>query len=348
MQEGGDFIATITTHYESKANQYHAQGKTKNHEDKEEGVNFFTLCDKKPREEYKKVFGEALQEYNAMQVKKGHSERQIEDYYRHIQKDKKKNEEYEAIYGVYGDDVGEEEAIEILKDIYNTWEERNPNMHLYGFYIHADEESGNGFHAHALYFPVYHSERGLSVQNGIDKACREQGFGYKKKSGEGKHQTPQTAWEQSENAYLESLCNDRGIEVEHPQRDKNVEHLSVEAYKLTKHIEASRNFIKSLNEEAEELRTEAEALKTQNDVLQQNIAFSKQIAESYQGQIEQAKEELKEYQDEARAWQEAIREKKAEAREMVESVGSLDEYMAFCRERDLKPLQVEEEDTFDL
>lgn len=276
-----------------------------------------------------------------MQVKKGHSERQIEDYYRHIQKDKKKNEEYEAIYGVYGDDVGEEEAIEILKDIYNTWEERNPNMHLYGFYIHADEESGNGFHAHALYFPVYHSERGLSVQNGIDKACREQGFGYKKKSGEGKHQTPQTAWEQSENAYLESLCNDRGIEVEHPQRDKNVEHLSVEEYKLTKHIQASQNFIKSLNEEAE-------ALKSQNDVLRQNIAFSKQIAESYQGQIEQAKEELKGYQDEARAWQEAINEKKAEAREMVESVGSLDEYMAFCRERDLKPLQVEEEDTFDL
>lgn len=327
-------MATITTHYESKANQYHAQGKTPNHEDKEEGENFFTLCDKNPREEYKKVFGQALQEYNQSQIEKGHSERQIKDYYTHIKNDKKKHEEYEAIYGIYGDDVGEEEAIEMLKDIYNTWEERNPNMHLYGFYIHADEEGGKGIHAHALYFPVYHTDKGLSVQNGIDKACREQGFTQKTKGQDGKWQTPQTAWEQSENAYLESLCNDRGIEVEHPQRGKNAEHLSVEEYKLTKHIQASQNFIKSLNKEAE-------ALKSQNDVLQQNIAFSKQIAESYQGQIEQAKEELNE-------WQEAIKEKKAEAREMVESVGSIGEYMAFCRERDLKPLQVGEEDTFDL
>lgn len=334
-------MATITTHYESKANQYHAQGKTPNHEDKEEGENFFTLCDKNPREEYKKVFGQALQEYNQSQIEKGHSERQIKDYYTHIKNDKKKHEEYEAIYGIYGDDVGEEEAIEMLKDIYNTWEERNPNMHLYGFYIHADEEGGKGIHAHALYFPVYHTDKGLSVQNGIDKACREQGFTQKTKGQDGKWQTPQTAWEQSENAYLESLCNDRGIEVEHPQRGKNVEHLSVEEYKLTKHIQASQNFIKSLNKEAEELQS-------QNDVLRQNIAFSKQIAESYQGQIEQAKEELKGYQDEAREWQEAIKEKKAEAREMVESVGSIGEYMAFCEERDLKPIQFEEEDTFDL
>lgn len=334
-------MATITTHYESKANQYHAQGKTPNHEDKEEGENFFTLCDKNPREEYKKVFGQALQEYNQSQIEKGHSERQIKDYYTHIKNDKKKHEEYEAIYGIYGDDVGEEEAIEMLKDIYNTWEERNPNMHLYGFYIHADEEGGKGIHAHALYFPVYHTDKGLSVQNGIDKACREQGFTQKTKGQDGKWQTPQTAWEQSENAYLESLCNDRGIEVEHPQRGKNAEHLSVEEYKLTKHIQASQNFIKSLNKEAEELRTEAEALKSQNDVLRQNIAFSKQIAESYQGQIEQAKDELNE-------WQEAIKEKKAEAREMVESVGSIGEYMAFCEERDLKPIQFEEEDTFDL
>ena len=318
-------MATITTHYESKANQYHAQGKTANHEDKEEGYNFFTLCDKNPREEYKKVFGKALQEYNAMQVEKGHSERQIKDYYTHIKNDKKKHEEYEAIYGVYGDDVGEEEAIEMLKDIYNTWEDRNPNMHLYGFYIHADEEGCNGIHAHALYFPIYHTEKGLSVQNGIDKACREQGFTQKTKGQDGKWQTPQTAWEQSENAYLESLCNERGIEVKHPQRDKNVEHLSVEEYKLTKRIQASKNFIKSLNEEAEELQS-------QNDVLKQNIAFSKQIAESYQGKIEQAKEELNE-------WKEAIKEKKAEAREMVESVGSIGEYMTFCEERELKPIQ---------
>ena len=283
-------MATITTHYESKANQYHAQGKTPNHEDKEEGENFFTLCDKNVREEYKKVFGQALQEYNAMQVEKGHSERQIKDYYTHIKNDKKKHEEYEAIYGVYGDDVGEEEAIEMLKDIYNTWEERNPNMHLYGFYIHADEEGGNGIHAHALYFPVYHTEKGLSVQNGIDKACREQGFTQKTKGQDGKWQTPQMAWEQSENAYLESLCNDRGIEVKHPQRNKNVEHLSVEEYKLTKRIQASQDFIKSLNKEEEEL-------KSQNDVLKQNIAFSKQIVESYQGQIKQTKEELQELKE---------------------------------------------------
>lgn len=309
-------MATITTHHEGGSNQYHARGNTPNHADKEEGINFFTLCDRNIREEYKKVFGEAVKDYNEQQVAKGHSERQIKDYYQKVKNDKKKHESYEAIIGVYG--AAEEDAIDILKEVYNTWEEQNPNMHLVGFYIHADEESVNGVHAHAIYFPKYEAQKGLSVQNGINKACEQMGFKMKTKDEDGKWQTPQTQWEQSQNAYLEKLCNERGISVEHPQRGKNAEHLSVEAYKLNQQINTLKE---AINKQ-----------KKTYDAVQQNIEDSQKVLDYYDKAIESRQKQLEEMNARGRKVAEnckrfeSLRQATAEKfNEMLQTYGAFDD-----------------------
>ena len=64
--------------------------------------------------------------------------------------------------------------------------------------------------------------------------------------------TAQIQWEKRENQYLEKLCNQRGITVEHPQIE-GVKHLETENYKLVKENER----LQGLNREYEELKLDA-------------------------------------------------------------------------------------------
>ena len=220
---------TISTHNGNIANRDHNIRNPKvtdsqKHIDKSLLDQNEILHDEKHREAYQRIFGQALAEYNQKQKR---PERQIKDYYNHVCKDSKRHPVYEMIIQV-GDrsNTGVNAPIEreCLKEFYMGWKKRNPNLECIGAYIHADEKEGT-LHMHLDYIPVAHGyKKGLSIQNGLVKALKEQGF---EKQGKA---TAQIQWEARENSALEEICNAHGIEISHPERERK-EHLSVQQYK---------------------------------------------------------------------------------------------------------------------
>lgn len=155
-----------------------------------------------------------MADYNSKQTR---ADRKIENYYNKIHESKKQHPVYEVIVQVGSKDnpVSDATSKEILREYYSTWDERNPNLELIGAYLHPDEKGS--IHLHCDYIPHAEYEKGLAVRAGLNRAFEAQGFEKQGKS------TPQMQWERSENDYLERLCRDRGLEVEHPERDKSPE-----------------------------------------------------------------------------------------------------------------------------
>ena len=126
---------------------------------------------------YEKVFGEAVQKYNETQKR---NDRKIKNYLQKItaNADKKntQNPVYEVIVQIGNSDFQLDDGelnVTILKEYFEQWEKRNPNLYLVGAYMHLDETT---IHMHCSYIPYAHYEKGLSVRNGLNKALNEMGF----------------------------------------------------------------------------------------------------------------------------------------------------------------------------
>lgn len=220
---------TISTHNGSAVCRAHNKRDKRvvdklEHIDPELSVNNLYLYDEAPRAAYARIFGDALADYNARQSR---HERQIQDYYTHIQKDGKKHPVYEMIVQIGNKDdtgINAENEKQCLVEFYQGWAQRNPNLECIGAYIHADETGGT-VHMHLDYVPVATGyTRGLSIQSSLVKALEQQGF---TKSG---RRTAQIQWESRENLALEKICLEHGIEVVHPKREQ-VKHLDTQLYK---------------------------------------------------------------------------------------------------------------------
>ena len=99
-----------------------------------------TWIDIPVREAYKQIFQTAVDDYNRRQSR---PERKIRDYYNQIRKSAKKHTAYELIIQI-GDknDTGlsADNEISCLREYYNNWQQRNPNLFLCGAYLHRDEQ----------------------------------------------------------------------------------------------------------------------------------------------------------------------------------------------------------------
>lgn len=185
-------------------------------------------------EAYEHYFGKALEEYNKKQKRK---DRQIKNYYQHIKNNPKKNVAYELIISLgnsrletVDDKLGKEIMFKFCKD----WARRNPNLQMYGCYYHADEEGVP--HVHIDYIPIGHGfKKGLKIQNSLTQALKEMGF----ETVNAKN-TAQMQWEKRENKYLEELCLERGIRVEHPNEKRK--HLETQLYKEKQDLIKDYNF----------------------------------------------------------------------------------------------------------
>ena len=231
---------TISTHNGSVANREHNVRNPRatdkqDHIDKSLKGRNEILHDEKPREAYRRIFGKALAEYNAKQSR---PERQIRDYFAHVEKDSKKHTVYEMIVQI-GDrkDTGIDAPVEreCLKEFYAGWKERNPHLECIGAYLHADEADGT-VHLHVDYVPVATGyARGMEIQTGLVKALEQQGF---VKAGA---RTAQIQWEARENAALEDICRQHGIEIEHPMaKGEKRKHLDTDIYKAQKQLEETK------------------------------------------------------------------------------------------------------------
>lgn len=274
-------MGTISTHNGSTVSLKHNKrdkSVVSKEEHIEENGKHENIIDRDIKQVYRELFGEAVKEYNKKQKRK---DRQIKNYYSKICKDKKKHAVYELIVGVYGDDSTPEQKEEILKQYAKEFEERNPNLRVVGIFFHDDErdpETGRRTekHLHIDYVPFYHSKKGLGVQQGISKALAEMGI----EEGASIHETRQINWEKRENAYLEQLCNEQGIKVEHPQRDSKEKkrHLETDIYKLEKTKEEYEKMSNSVEIYQKGQRFDSLNEKARGqvvDILQQNKELAK-------------------------------------------------------------------------
>lgn len=245
-------MATIATHNGSAAHRDHniRNPKVVGKEDHIDlSLPHEIWKDEAPGKAYQRLFGKALKEYNEKQDR---PERRIRSYYAQVEQDVKKHAVYEMIVGVYGDDVPEKTKTEIIKAFYDGWEQRNPNLALIGAYWHADEPGEQ--HLHLDYIPIGHGyTRGLETQNGLVRALEEMGFTKKGK------ETAQIQWERRENKYLEELCIERGITVEHP-RDNEKKHLETALYKARQDLDKTVDAYLVVEDEKKALERKYEVL----------------------------------------------------------------------------------------
>ena len=214
-----------------------------------------TWVDEPIQQAYDRLFGAALAEYNAKQTR---PERIKASYYKEVcEKGNGQNPCYEMIIGVYGKNADGSPICSaatgkaIMREFFEDWKERNPNLEIIGAYYHADEPDAEP-HLHIDYVPVAHGyKRGLETQAGLVKALGEQGF-----YTTSKKETAQIQWERRENDYLTSLCEAHGLTVDHP-RIENAEHLDTATKKAKTAAESAR----------EEQRIEEEQLKEVQDAV---------------------------------------------------------------------------------
>ena len=164
---------------------------------------------------YKRLFDGALSEYNNKQKKPS---RRIASYYEHIKSSKEHHAVYEAIVGVYGKDEYGKEAINaiersectrMLKEYLAQFQAQNPQLHVIGAYIHADEE-GKYPHMHLDFIPVANGNKnGLSKKVSLKSALQQQ-F----KSNNFKFSaTAQEAWCEIQRKNLQELAQAQGHTV---------------------------------------------------------------------------------------------------------------------------------------
>jgi len=174
-----------------------------------------TLIHEDVESAYKRLFDEALSEYNEKQKKPS---RRIASYYEHIKASKEHHTCYEAIVGVYGKDEHGKEAInaiertectKLLKEYLTQFQAENPQLIVIGAYIHADEE-GKYPHMHLDFIPVANGNKnGLSKKVSLKGALQQQ-F----KSTNFKYSaTAQEAWCEIQRKNLQELAQAQGHTV---------------------------------------------------------------------------------------------------------------------------------------
>lgn len=216
--------------------------------------------DEKITAAYDRIFGAAIKEYNDKQKRQ---DRQIKNYYRQVREAAQKHPVYEMIVTIGNKENQPPPEIgkEIMRQFVDDWQKNNPNLEMIGAYYHADEDGAP--HCHIDYIPVARGfQRGLQVQVGYTKALEQQGFS---RTGK-KTETPQILWQRRENARLERLCRERGIEVEHTQRGQGLQHLSVEQYKEQQRL---RNQQHQIEQQRQQQRQQQAELQKKQQRLQQ-------------------------------------------------------------------------------
>ena len=233
---------------------------------------------------YEKCFGEAVREYNAGQKC---NDRKISNYIKKIENsDNGENVFYENIVQLgtkYDTPVVDEdgnlteaakEAVDLLDEYARTFQERNPNLHLFNCVLHLDEATP---HLHIDYIPVADGyKKGMKTRNSISKALQQMGF----EKGKGRYDNEVIDWEARERDYLIDLCRERGIEVEikGDKRDnltlpeykavmRKVECLEAEAEKLDKQNETLEQCNESLQKRASDLHGQVQEMEVHNNEL---------------------------------------------------------------------------------
>ena len=208
-------------------------------------------CNVSIRKIYHELFDEALEKYNAKLTRK---DRQIKDYYKHIESGKQEKLFHEAIVQVGNKDdmssTGEyaELAKTVLDEYFKGFQERNSHLKVFSAHLHMDEATP---HLHIDFVPfTTGSKRGMETRVSLKKALEQQGF-----KGNGRGDTEWNRWALSEKKALARVMQRHGIEWE--QKGIHEQHLSVLDYKKQERAKE----VAELDEQIEEKKLEVKGLK---------------------------------------------------------------------------------------
>ena len=211
-------------------------------------------CNENIKTVYHELFDEALERYNAKQIR---SDRKIKDYYEKIRSSKQEKPFHEIILQVGGkgnmnaDTENGELAKQILDEYYQGFQERNPQLRVFSAHLHMDEATP---HLHIDFVPfTTGSKRGLDTRVSLKQALAAQGF-----KGGTRGDTEWNQWVSAEKSALSFVMERHGIEWEH--KGTHEKHLSVLDYKKQERAA-----------ELEKLGAEIEKKQTEFNVLSDRI-----------------------------------------------------------------------------
>ena len=174
-----------------------------------------TLLDEDIRSIYHVLFDPSLKKYNAKQKR---NDRKINDYYSKIANSKQEKLFHELVVSIGNisnairGDISNEIYTEFLKKFIDS----NPQMKVFGAYIHHDEIGT--VHMHLDYVPFsIGNKRGLETRVSNDKAIEQMGY------------RNWADWKDRQFETLEKICHGHGIE--RVSMDNHSRHMSVESYK---------------------------------------------------------------------------------------------------------------------
>ena len=174
-----------------------------------------TLLDENIRNVYHELFDPSLEKYNAKQKR---SDRKIKDYYSKIANSKQEKLFHELVVSIGNIDnaIRGDIANEIYTEFLKRFSDNNPQMRVFGAYIHHDEIGT--VHMHLDYVPFsVGNKRGLETRVSNDKAIEQMGY------------RNWTDWKDRQFETLEKICHGHGIE--RVSMDNHSRHMSVESYK---------------------------------------------------------------------------------------------------------------------
>ena len=208
-------------------------------------------CNEPIKKVYRKMFDEALKQYNDRQKRK---DRKIPDYYKHIESGKQEKLFHEVIFQIGNKDdmsaTGEyaELARAILDEYYQGFQQRNPYLKVFSAHLHMDEATP---HIHIDFVPfTTGSTRGLETRVSLKQAMLNMGF-----KGQGKSDNELNRWILSEKKVIAQIMERHGIEWE--QKGTHEQHLSVLDYKKQERAKE----VAELDREIEEKQLEVKGLK---------------------------------------------------------------------------------------
>ena len=193
---------------------------------------------------YEKLFGAAVERYNAKQKR---SDRKIKNGYYEYQfnhkisqnvvtsPDKRKSfyEDVVQIGTMNDTAVGTsdaETAKKCLTEYMEDFQRRNPNFYVFNAVLHMDEATP---HLHIDYIPVGHYKRGIDTQNGIAQALKEMGY------GEGKDAI--SKWRKSECGILQEICLRHNIEISEPKKGRGYSYPVAEYKEYKRQIDSLKS-----------------------------------------------------------------------------------------------------------
>lgn len=257
-----------------------------------------TLVSENIKDIYHELFDVALERYNAKQKRK---DRMIEDYYEHIRLGKQEKLFHEVIFQIGNKDnmacqsMEGKIAKEILLEFANEFQKRNPQLRVFGIYLHMDEATP---HLHIDFVPyMTGSKRGLDTRVSMKQALASRGFVSK-----GREETERDQWMLSEKQELAKVAERYGVIWE--QKGTHEEHLDVLNFKKKKRreeIAVLEDQIQDKQHEMERLEDskiskigELQDLEEEKRILQSENADYKEISEQRLNDLEMIEERIQE------------------------------------------------------